>query len=571
MGCYPAKFKGYYLTAYGLAVKHGYKGTEIEWLQSLQAGDIEMKYEGGVLYYKTTRENVWRELPEFGKVTADLESASQAAEEAANRANTVTEEANTTLGQVQTSLSQANTQLSDLTAKNNNITLWEDYNPAKTYYPLNKVSYNGSSYACILQTTGNDPTNQTYWTLIASKGNKGDKGNQGERGPQGIQGIQGPEGPQGEQGLQGPQGERGIQGEQGIQGPKGDKGDRGERGIQGEQGIQGVPGPEGPQGPTGPQGKEGPKGEKGDKGDTGTGLDIRGTYATLEALKAAVSSPTQGMIYNVGTAAPYTIYMWDETTPPGDWVSQGQLQGPKGEKGDKGDTGIQGPEGPQGPQGNPGEQGPEGPAGPQGVKGDKGDPGKDGPQGIAGPQGEPGPKGDKGEKGDTGATGKSAYQAAQDGGYTGTEAEFNKSLIAVTTINLGSKVSGQEFDITAEQMASFLSDYPPDVLITVEGMDITLRRYDKTSNVAYYSNSMYSQGRKHFVSMQAMGTKATVYSAEETQIPVPEGPTDNGKLLVANSGGGYDLVVSPYATKNYVDGLIGDINTALDNINGEVI
>ena len=41
-----------------------------------------------------------------------------------------------------------------------------------------------------------------------------------------------------------------------------------------------------------------------------------------------------------------------------------------------------------------------------------------------------GEKGDKGDsiKGDTGATGKTAYQYAQDGGYTGTETEFAAKL-----------------------------------------------------------------------------------------------------------------------------------------------
>lgn len=39
-----------------------------------------------------------------------------------------------------------------------------------------------------------------------------------------------------------------------------------------------------------------------------------------------------------------------------------------------------------------------------------------------------GDKGDKGEKGDKGSDGKSAYSYAQDGGYTGTEAEFAAKL-----------------------------------------------------------------------------------------------------------------------------------------------
>lgn len=87
---------------------------------------------------------------------------------------------------------------------------------------------------------------------------------------------------------------------------------------------------------TGPQGPEGPPGEK---GETGTGLDIKGTYASLDELKGAVQSPEQGDMYNVGVVAPYNIYMWDTTVPPGDWINQGQLQGPQGATGDPGPKG----------------------------------------------------------------------------------------------------------------------------------------------------------------------------------------------------------------------------------------
>lgn len=67
--------------------------------------------------------------------------------------------------------------------------------------------------------------------------------------------------------------------------------------------------------------------KNGKRGETGKGLDIKGTYDTLEALDTAVTAPVQGDMYNVGTAAPYTIYMYD--TEHG-WVSQGQLQGANG-------------------------------------------------------------------------------------------------------------------------------------------------------------------------------------------------------------------------------------------------
>lgn len=69
-----------------------------------------------------------------------------------------------------------------------------------------------------------------------------------------------------------------------------------------------------------------------------------------------------------------------------------------------------------GVQGPKGDTGPVGPVGPQG------------PQGEQGPTGATGPQGPKGDTGATGADGKSAYQYAQDGGYTGTEEEFADKL-----------------------------------------------------------------------------------------------------------------------------------------------
>ena len=153
------------------------------------------------------------------------------------------------------------------------------------------------------------------------------------------------------------------------------------QGMPGKDGAQGPPGkaftyddftPEqlaeltGPEGPQGPRGPQGPQGVQGPKGDAGTGLDILGTYTSVEALQSAVTTPKQGDMYNVGETAPYNVYMWD-TTNGGEWLNQGQLQGAKG---DQGPQGIQGPIGPQGEQG---VQGPQGLPGPQGVPGEKGE------------------------------------------------------------------------------------------------------------------------------------------------------------------------------------------------------
>ena len=100
-------------------------------------------------------------------------------------------------------------------------------------------------------------------------------------------------------------------------------------------------------------------------------------------------------------------------------VSDVAIPGQKGDKGDTGEQGIQGEigltglQGIQGIQGIKGDVGLQGIQGIQGIKGDKGDVGLQGLQGI------------QGIKGDAG---KSAYQSALDGGFVGTELEFNESL-----------------------------------------------------------------------------------------------------------------------------------------------
>lgn len=66
---------------------------------------------------------------------------------------------------------------------------------------------------------------------------------------------------------------------------------------------------------------------KGVIGEPGKGLQILGTYNTLEELAEAVTTPDQGDMYNVGISAPYTVYMWDAVLG---WVSQGKLRGETG-------------------------------------------------------------------------------------------------------------------------------------------------------------------------------------------------------------------------------------------------
>ena len=170
-------------------------------------------------------------------------------------------------------------------------------------------------------------------------------------------------------------------------------------------GAKGDPGPAGPQGP---------------KGADGSNYRVNGLYATISALQAAHPAGSAGDAWFVGTADSNLVYQWD--VDKGAWVSVGALKGPKG------DTG------PAGADGAPGTKGDTGPQGP------KGDPGEQGPQGSTGPQGP------------SGAAGKSAYAAAQDGGYTGTETAFNTALADVE--NKAAKAAAKSVTLTASGWGS---------------------------------------------------------------------------------------------------------------------
>ena len=257
---------------------------------------------------------------------------------------------------------------------------------------------------------------------------RGPKGDTGATGAQGPAGETGPQGPQGAPGPQGPQGEKGeagatgTQGEQGIQGPQGEKGDTGAQGPQGETGPQG---PKGETGATGPQGVQGPKG---DKGDTGSGFAVLDYYDSAAALRAAVTSPSPGDAYGVGTGEPYDIYIYGSTSG---WVNNGPLQGPKGDKGDAGATGATGPQGPKGETGPQGPTGPAGADGATGAQGPKGDTGATGPQGPKGDTGATGPQGPKGDTGETGATGPQGPRGEK--GDTGWARSKASKLVTVET------------------------------------------------------------------------------------------------------------------------------------------
>ena len=278
-------------------------------------------------------------------------------------------------------------------------------------------------------------------------------------------------------------------------GEKGDKGDPGTTPTIGSNGnwylgttdtgkpSRGEKGDKGDKGDAGPKGNPGPQGETGPAGDSYT---VKGLYATLSALQAAHPTGSAGDAWFVGTADSNLVYQWD--VDKGAWVSVGALKGPKGdtgpagaagakgetgptgaqgEKGEKGDTGAQGPKGDPGQRGEKGDaftytdftaeqlaalKGPKGDTGPAGADGAPGTKGDAGPQGPKGDPGEQGPQGSTGPQGPSGAAGKSAYAAAQDGGYTGTETAFNTALADVE--NKAAKAAAKSVTLTASGWGS---------------------------------------------------------------------------------------------------------------------
>ena len=101
------EWRGYYITAYGIAVKHGFQGTEEEWLKSLK-GDggepIVIRYDETAqqLQWKYESDTQWQELLSLSALQGDVVSqtlaAAQNAKTAAEAAQSAAETAAQTTG-----------------------------------------------------------------------------------------------------------------------------------------------------------------------------------------------------------------------------------------------------------------------------------------------------------------------------------------------------------------------------------------------------------------------------------------------------------------------------------------
>jgi hypothetical protein len=120
-----------------------------------------------------------RVTSESNRVTAENNRVSAETTRAGNETTRQTQES-TRQSQESTRQSQETTRQTNTTnagnainATNNALHVWESYSYSKTYKPLNKVSYNGSSYVCLVECLGVLPTDINYFQLLASKGQDG--------------------------------------------------------------------------------------------------------------------------------------------------------------------------------------------------------------------------------------------------------------------------------------------------------------------------------------------------------------------------------------------------------------
>lgn len=208
-------WRGYYLTAYGIAVKHGFRGTEEEWLASLTGAQGPQGNDGKsfqVLGYYSDLSSLEAAVPSPAAGMAYGVGAAS---------------------------------------------------------PYDIYIFDGVSGTWVNNGPLQGPKGDTG--DIGPQGEMGPRGLQGEKGDTGETGAQGPKGDTGATGPAGPQGEKGDTGDAGPQGPQGETGAVGPQGTPGEKGDTGATGPQGPQGEKGDTGDTGPQGPQGEKGDTGRG------------------------------------------------------------------------------------------------------------------------------------------------------------------------------------------------------------------------------------------------------------------------------------------------------------
>ena len=310
-----------YITAYAIACKYGFKGTEEEWLASLQGNTglsaYDMARDAG---YTGTEEEFAAEQAGFAEnarlaaeaadaAEADRNLAERAADEAEGyarladiRAGSAWEAANQASGDASKATASAEiaTQAAARaagaeTAAGEYATLAEDAEEmARQYKQAAEQAQQEAqehAYAARHADTAAQQAKEDAEAAaeeirqgVADGRYRGEKGDQGPAGPAGPAGERGPAGATGERGIQGVQGVPGVPGRDGVDGQKGESGATFTPTINAD-GILSWTNDKGKLNPA-PVNVRGPKGERGETGERGE----PGASATEQQVQEAVEA-----------------------------------------------------------------------------------------------------------------------------------------------------------------------------------------------------------------------------------------------------------------------------------------
>ena len=186
-----------------------------------------------------------------------------------------------------------------------------------------------------------------------------------------------------------------------------------------------------------------------------------------------------------------------------------------------------------------------------------------------------GDKGDTGAKGETGATGaagaagKSAYEYAQDGGYTGTEAEFAEKMAAEMPTTLPNP---NALTFTGAVEGSYDGSAPVSVKIPEGGgekwetiLDLTLEEdVNKvvlmSGDVGYKKIMVYMESIPPTDQTVTSNQAISVYSGE-TDMLAATAKLNSAYLYNGNRLSGASIELTPYAANVFASGVAGWYDT----------
>lgn len=174
-------------------------------------------------------------------------------------------------------------------------------------------------------------------------------------------------------------------------------------------------------------------------------------------------------------------------------------------------------------------------------RGEKGDTGANGPQG---------PKGDTGA---TGAVGKSAYSYAQDGGYTGTEAEFAAKLAeegldkALFVVNITTKGNTPSADKTYDEIVQVYNEGKYNIVAAMWGRYVyimpllTIAESSALFSVTFDNNAI----RITITSDNKVLMQVTQLATKNSKLPNPHPLTFTGAVSETYDGSSAKTIEIP--------------------------